>query len=197
MELAGKGLQSETLEITTENTRHAPDPLRPAPSVDDSHRDSLGAGRAGLFAVRQQHADLLAVRRLAAPGRQRRHGDPRHTQPRHRHGKPAHRRDQRGRFAAQAPEHLGNFFHADTDAAPAGLRVQEGAAVRALLRLGHGAHGHDPHRPQPAHTGLQQGGRAGPPADEPGRLGHHVPGGHADSARKKGRLQDRWHAAGH
>ena len=42
-----------------------------------------------------------------------------------------------------------------------------------------GAHGHDPHRPQQARRGLEQGGRAGPALHGAGQLGHHVPRGHA------------------
>ena len=76
---------------------------------------------------------------------------------------PAHRarRPARGAAGVQAPVHLGDLRLPGADVAPAVLRVQEGAAANSVLRLGHGQAGHDPHRPQQAHRGLEQGGRAG------------------------------------
>jgi 1-acyl-sn-glycerol-3-phosphate acyltransferase len=64
-----------------------------------------------------------------------------------------------GAAGLQAPEHLGDLRLPDAHAAPAGLRVQARAALRAVLRLGHGPAGHDPHRPQQARRGLEQGRR--------------------------------------
>ena len=60
-----------------------------------------------------------------------------------------------GHPAAQAPVDLGDLRLPDADAAAALLRVQARAALHPVLRLGDGAHGHDPHRPQQARRGLE------------------------------------------
>ena len=96
-----------------------------------------------------------------------------------------------GRAAGvEAPKHLGDLRLSHADAAPAGLCVQARTAVCALLRLGDGPAGHDPHRPQQARRGLEQGGGAGQAAGGRGHLGDHVPGRHAHAARPPGHYKN-------
>ena len=73
--------------------------------------------------------------------------------------------------AAQTPVDLGDVRLPRPDAAPAGLCVQARAALHPVLRLGDGAHGHDPHRPQQTHRSLEQGRRAGPALAWPAATG--------------------------
>jgi hypothetical protein len=82
--------------------------------------------------------------------------------PRARHAAPAHRgAEQQGRGAGgQAPEHLGDL-RLPTSCRTRWPTCSSASCCTSLLRLGHGPAGHDPHRPQQARRGLEQGGRAG------------------------------------
>ena len=81
----------------------------------------------------------------------------------HGHGEPAHRARAASAvlLASKHQSTWETFAFPTLMPHPLAYVFKRELLLHPVLRLGDGAHGHDPHRPQQARRGLEQGGRAG------------------------------------